>query len=112
MTRAVIGEFRHIDPAGLAGKDAARMEAAARRRVHRARNVTFEQRALAHHGRIRLRDSREQGACVGVARAAEELIRRRGFDDLAGDGIDRDRLLRLGRSDQRIQVEALRLLRG
>ena len=59
------------------------MEAAARRRIHCARNVAFQQRALAHDRGIRLRHGRQQRTCVGVARIAEELFGRRSFNDLA-----------------------------
>ena len=91
MPAAVVGQSRQVHAAGVAREGAARVEQAARRRVHGARDVALEQRAFAHDGRIGQRHGGQQGARVGMARIAEELVGRRRLHDLAevhyGDAI-------------------------
>ena len=62
---------------------AARAEAAAARRVHRARHVARQHDARASSARAAARDRREQRHRVRVQRPREELGRRRELDDLA-----------------------------
>ena len=62
---------------------AARVEAAAGRRLERARHVAREHDALAAPARVGHRDRREQRVRVGMARAAEELPRSAPLDDPA-----------------------------
>ena len=67
------------------------MKAAARRRRRGARQIAFEQSALAQRGRIGHRDRGEKGAGVGMAGLPEQFFGRRRLHDLAevhyGDAI-------------------------
>src|SRR5438132_1799461 len=62
---------------------AARVEAAAGRRVDGARHVALEQDPLALHGGIGDRHGGEERLRVGVLRVGVELLRGRDLDDLA-----------------------------
>src|SRR5215470_3743561 len=62
---------------------AARVEAAARRRIDRARHVTLEQDALALQRGVRNRHRGEQRLGVGMLGIGVQLLRRRDLDDLA-----------------------------
>ena len=62
---------------------AAGMEAAARRRIERARHLALQHDAAALGPRLGHRDRRQQRAAVGVARRGEQRLGVRGLDDAA-----------------------------
>src|ERR1043165_4283267 len=67
------------------GLGAARVEAAAPRRVDRRRHVAFEHDALAPARRVGDGDGREERARVGVERAGVQLLGGGDLDDAAQD---------------------------
>ncbi len=78
-----LAKRRRLLAADRLGIRAARVEAAAGRRVHRRGHVAAQVLHAAAPARIRLGDRGEQGARIGVARRGEERALRRRLDDLA-----------------------------
>ena len=76
---------RRRDAAVGLGLRAARVEAAARRRVHRRRDLLAQQLHIPHtfQGRIRHRNRRQQRLRVRMARRSEDRVARPFLDDLA-----------------------------
>src|SRR5581483_5220375 len=70
-------------PANIFRIRASRMEAAAGRRIERARHLARQLYPLADRGTLQCRDRREQGAGVGMARVGVDLVAVGELDDLA-----------------------------
>src|SRR5215470_20004013 len=83
MSVLVTDKCGSLDSAALDGVGATRVKMAARWRRNRAWNIAFQQLPLPSGMSLRHGNRREQGACIGMARIGEELIRGRCLDDAA-----------------------------
>ena len=100
--RAIRHELRHFAAAAVDHVGAAGVEAAARRRIERARDLSLQHNPAALCPRFRHRDRGQQRAAVGMARFREQRVRRRRLDDLAeihhgdavGDVLDHGEIVR------------------
>jgi hypothetical protein len=77
-----LAQRRRLLAADLLREGAARVEAAARRRVHRAGHVASQMREARAPARIGMRDRGEQRARVGMPRIGEDRALRRHLHDL------------------------------
>ena len=85
VAAAIVDKWRLLHPASVDSDGTARVEAAAWRRVDRARNVTFQNDALALllHNRVRDRHGRKQRLRVGMEWLAVEFLGIGELDDFA-----------------------------
>src|SRR5579859_3693538 len=83
VTAAAFGQRRIDRRADIFRIRASRMEAAARRRIERARNLAGHLDPLGARGRIDSRDGREQRARVRMSRGGIDFVAIGNLDDLA-----------------------------
>src|SRR5581483_5518738 len=102
MSRAIGGQFRHLDAAALYHEGAAGMEAAARGWIERARHLALQDHAFAPGLRFGDGYRRQQRAAIGVTGRSEQRLGVGGLDDGAevhngdavGDVLDHSEIMR------------------